>query len=130
MPQPVKISDALLLDARRAGEVMHRSINGQIEYWAQLGRSIERLLNGQEIHRLRAAAPPPKLSEILATINEPSGRARLHTILDAKPFPHFRAVPGDRHLMERIDEDGTRTIGRFIDRKFVPAENAKAVVAR
>jgi hypothetical protein len=39
--QPVKIS-----------ELMHRSINGQIE----------RLMNGQELHRLRAAAPAPKLS--------------------------------------------------------------------
>jgi hypothetical protein len=120
VPQPVKISDALLLDARQAGEVMHRSINGQIEYWAQLGRSIERLLNGQEIHRLRAAAPPPLLSEILATISEPSGRARLQAVLAAKPFPHFRAVPGDRRLMERVDEDGTRTVGQFIHREFVP----------
>ena len=126
MPQPVKISDALLLDARKAGEIMHRSINGQIEYWAQLGRSIERLLNGQEIHRLRAAAPPPKLSEIMATVGEASGRARLQAVLDVKPFPHFRAVPGDRRLMERIDEDGTRTIGEFVDRKFVAIKKGKA----
>lgn len=126
MPQPVKISDALLLDARKAGEVMHRSINGQIEYWAQLGRSIERLLNGQEIHRLRAAAPPPKLSEILATIGEPAGRARLQAVLDAKPFPHFRAVPGSRVLMERIDENGTSSVGQFIDRQFVPVSTANA----
>jgi hypothetical protein len=48
----VKISDALLADARQASELMHRSINGQIE----------RLMNGQELHRLRAAAPAPKLS--------------------------------------------------------------------
>jgi ParD-like antitoxin of type II bacterial toxin-antitoxin system len=120
MPQPVKISDALLLDARQAGEVMHRSINGQIEHWAQLGRSIERLLNGQEIHRLRTASPPPLLSDIMASINQPSGRARLQAVLDAKPFPHFRAVPGDRRLMEKIDEDGTKTVGEFIERKFVP----------
>jgi len=121
MPQPVKISDALLLDARKAGEVMHRSINGQIEYWAQLGRSIERLLNGQEIHRLRAAAPPPQLSEILATINQPSGRARLQAVLDAEPFPHFRQIPGPDRLFEKIDEDGTRTIGRIAGREFVAA---------
>ena len=124
MPQPVKISDALLLDARKAGEVMHRSINGQIEYWAQLGRSIERLLNGQEIHRLRAAAPAPKLSEILATVGEPSGRARLQAVLDAEPFPHFRQLPGSQRLFEKIDEDGSRTVGRVVGREFVPVEKA------
>lgn len=122
MPQPVKISDALLLEARIAGETMNRSMAGQIEFWAQLGRSIERLMNGKNIHRLRSAAPAPKLSEIMATINKPAGRARLQAVLDAKPFPHFRAVPGDRTLMERIDEDGTRTPGRFIQREFVPVK--------
>ena len=122
MPQPVKISDALLLDARKAGEVMHRSINGQIEYWAQLGRSIERLLNGQEIHRLRAAAPPPKLSEIMATVGEASGRARLQAVLDAEPYPHFRQLPGLQRLFERIDEDGTRTTGQIVGREFVPVQ--------
>jgi hypothetical protein len=38
MSQPVKVSEALLLDARLAGEAPERSIAGQIEYWARLGR--------------------------------------------------------------------------------------------
>jgi hypothetical protein len=122
MPQPVKISDALLLEARIAGETMNRSMAGQIEFWAQLGRSIERLMNGRDIHHIRANTPPPRLSEVMASIGTPAGRARLQAVLDAKPFPHFRAVPGDRTLMERIDEDGTRTIGRFIQRAFVPVK--------
>jgi hypothetical protein len=120
MPQPVKISDALLADARQASELMHRSINGQIEHWAQLGRSLERLMNGQELHRLRAAAPAPKLSEVLASINQPSGRARLLAVLDAKPFPHFRPVPGHRSWMERIDANGTKVVGEFVNRRFTP----------
>lgn len=125
MPQPVKVSDELILDARLAGETMHRSIAGQIEFWAQLGRSVERLLNGQEIHRLRTAAPPPKLSEVMESINKPEGRARLQAVLDARPFPHFIAVPGSRVLLERIEEDGTRTTGQFINREFVPVRDAK-----
>jgi hypothetical protein len=122
MPQPVKISDALLHEARLAGETMNRSMAGQIEFWAQLGRSIEHLMNGRNIHHIRSSAPPPKLSEVMSSINTPVGRARLQAVLDAKPFPHFRAVPGERTLMERIEEDGTRTIGRFIQREFVPVK--------
>ncbi len=121
MPQPVKISDALLLDARIASQTMNRSIAGQIEFWAQLGRSVERLMNGNEIHRLRAAAPPPKLSEIIASIGTPEGRARLQSVLDAEPFPHFHPVPGEKRLFERVEEDGTRTIGRVVGREFVAA---------
>jgi hypothetical protein len=121
MPQPVKISDALLLDARIASQTMNRSIAGQIEFWAQLGRSVERLMNGNEIHRLRAAAPPPKLSEIIGSIGTPEGRARLQAVLDSEPFPHFHPVPGEKRLFERVDEDGKRTIGRVVGREFVAA---------
>ena len=38
MSQPVKLSDALVLDARLAGEAVERSIAGQVEFWARLGR--------------------------------------------------------------------------------------------
>ena len=44
MSQPVKVSDSLVLDARLTGEVAERSIAGQIEFWARLGRAIEPLL--------------------------------------------------------------------------------------
>ena len=47
MNQPVKLSDSLVLDARLAGEVLERSIAGQIECWARLGRSVEESLEGR-----------------------------------------------------------------------------------
>ena len=40
MSQPVKVSDALMLDARVAGEIVERSMAGQIEFWAKLGRAL------------------------------------------------------------------------------------------
>ncbi|MGC4119326.1 MAG: hypothetical protein QM765_33125 [Myxococcales bacterium] len=38
--------------------------------------------------------------------------------LDARPFPHFEPAPGRPGLLMKIDEDGTRTVGRFVNRKF------------
>ena len=46
MGQPVKLSDELVLKARVAGEASRRSIAGQVEYWARLGKSIDALLEG------------------------------------------------------------------------------------
>lgn len=46
MSQPVRLSDELILDARLTAEIAERSIAGQIEFWAQLGRAIEPLLEG------------------------------------------------------------------------------------
>jgi hypothetical protein len=53
MGQPVKVSDELLLDARLTADVAERSIAGQIEFWAKLGRAIEPFLRGDQALALR-----------------------------------------------------------------------------
>ncbi len=46
MGQPVKLSDELVSDARNVAEISQRSIAGQIEFWASIGKSLEPLLRG------------------------------------------------------------------------------------
>ena len=72
MSQPVKLSDELVLDARVTAEVANRSIAGQIEFWAQLGRAIEPLLDGARALALRRAGKTISLSECFATIDAPN----------------------------------------------------------
>jgi hypothetical protein len=62
------------------------------------------------------------LSQLLAEVETPKGRERLRVYLESLPFPHFEAHPGAPRLYVRIDEDGKRTIGRFVDRKFMEAK--------
>jgi hypothetical protein len=59
MSQPVKLSDEIVLDARLTAEIAERSIAGQIEFWAQLGRAIEPLLDGARAFALRRAGARP-----------------------------------------------------------------------
>ncbi|HZD47210.1 MAG TPA: hypothetical protein VE178_00575 [Silvibacterium sp.] len=122
MSQPVKLSDSLVLEARLAAQEGHRSIAGQVEFWAQLGRSIELLLQGQQVLALRRSAPSGSVSECLASADSPEGRDRVAAWLDTQPFPHYRPHPDQPGLLLRIDEDGTRTAGRFFNRRFVPAQ--------
>ena len=53
MSRPVKLSAALVLDARLTGEIMERSIAGQVEFWARPGRSVGTLLAGWQVLNLR-----------------------------------------------------------------------------
>src|SRR6516164_6772743 len=76
MSQPVKLSDSLVLDARLTAEVAQRSIAGQIEFWAGLGRAVEGLLRGREVLALRTAHGVRPLSECLASVNTSEGRQR------------------------------------------------------
>ena len=41
MATAVRISDNLLNDARKYSKVDHRSLTGQIEHWAQIGKCSE-----------------------------------------------------------------------------------------
>lgn len=123
MSQPVKLSDSLVLDARLAGEVVERSIAGQVEFWARLGRSVEFLLQGQQVLALCRNASARPLSECLESVDSPKGRQRVAAFLQTQPFPHYEPHPDRAGLLVRIDADGARTVGRFVRRQFQPVKS-------
>lgn len=125
MSQPVKLSDALVLDARLTAEVAQRSIAGQIEFWAGLGRAVESLLRGREVLALRKTDAARPLSECLEAVDSPTGRQRVADYLKSRPYPHYEAAPGHPGMLIRISEDGSRTVGRFVNRKFEPAVDSR-----
>jgi hypothetical protein len=123
MSQPVKLSDELVCDARLTGKVSERSIAGQIEFWAQLGRALEPILRGDRVVALRRASAGLSLSEAVADVDSEVGRKRVCDYLGTRPFPHFEVVADSPGLLRKIDEDGTQTMGKFVNRVFVPAES-------
>ena len=129
MSQAVKLSDALVLDARVAGEVVERSIAGQVEFWARLGRSVEVLLEGRQVMQLCQRGATTPLSEGLRTVDSPAGRERVASYVETLPFPHYKPHATRRGLLERTEADGTRTVGRFIHRRFELVPRAKAAKA-
>ncbi len=129
MPQPVKLSDALVLDARLAAEPLQRSIAGQVEFWARLGRSVDLILEGHQVLRLAQNGGTRPLSECIAEIGTPEGCKRLDAYLESEPFPHFKPHPTKPDVLERIEEDGTRAFGRFVEDKWVPSRGNRASAA-
>jgi hypothetical protein len=121
MGQPVKLSEGLVLDARLAGKAGERSIAGQIEHWARIGRAIELHLRAAEVLRLKRRGEARPLSELLSSVGTAAGRKRLSAYLGKRPFPQFEAAPGKRGLVVRIDQNGKRTVGRFVNREFRPS---------
>ena len=68
---------------------------------------------------LRRAGAVRPLSECLAGVDSIEGRRRVTEYIDQQPFPHYEPAK-ETGLLVRIDEDGTRTVGRFVNRRFVP----------
>jgi hypothetical protein len=129
MGQPVKLSDELIVKARVAGEAMERSIAGQVEFWARLGKSVEGLLTGQQMMVLGRETKNASIIERLDTVDTPEGRKRVKDYLASEPFPHYFAHPEKKGLLIREEQDGRRTTGRFVNREFVAVRASKKVVS-
>ncbi len=118
MSQPVKLSDELVLEARQLGALAERSIAGQIEFWAKLGRAIEPLLQGTQAVALSRSVAARPLSACLETVDSAEGRSRVAACLREQPFPHYEPAPEAPGFLIRTEADGTRTLGRFVNREF------------
>ncbi len=122
MGQPVKLSDQLVDDARAVVPFSQRSIAGQIEFWAGLGKSVEPLLRGDRAISLQMAGGDRSLSQLLSEVDTAKGRKRLEATLNSRPYPHYKPVPEHSELVRRIEEDGSETVGRFVGREFEAVE--------
>ena len=122
MGQPVKLSDELVDDARAVVPFSQRSIAGQIEFWAGLGKSIEPLLRGDRALSLQMSGADKSLSKVVSEVDSAKGRRRVATYLKQRPFPHYKPVAGRHDLVCRIEADGTEVVGRFVGREFEAAE--------
>lgn len=119
----------MVLDARLVAKVTERSIAGQIEFWARLGRAIEPLLEGQKTLSLKESGDRKSLASLLATVDHPEGRRRVSDYLATQPYPHYEVAADKPGMLVRIDESGTRTVGRFVNREFVPLEGTASKTA-
>lgn len=126
MSQPVKLSDALVLDARMASEIVDRSIAGQVEFWARLGRAIEPLLQGAQVLSLCRSSAAKPLSVCLENVDTDKGRSQVRDYLQSQPFPHYEPHPDKPGMLIRTEANGTKTIGHFVKREFQPLKKGAA----
>jgi hypothetical protein len=133
MGMPVKLSDDLVQSAREEAASTERSITGQIEHWARIGRSVEAVLRHQDVQALKrspmdATLTGPARRAIEAALERAvadTGRAALARRLKAGRVV-YQSDPAGSGLTERIGPDGTRTLGRLVNRRFVPARASRS----
>src|SRR5712671_3721481 len=118
MSQPVKLSDSLVLDARLAGGPAERSIAGQVEYWARMGRAVEPLRTGRQAAALCKRDARQSVIDRLRLVDTPEGRKKVHDYFRTGPWPRFEPHPETPGLLIRVEEDGRRVTGRFVNREF------------
>jgi len=103
MPSAVKLGAEFVELARSEGHVMGRSIAGQVEHWARLGRAVERA-PGFEYERVRAALSAQASFDDLTADEQAVALAELEEYLEHLPrepdadfFARLRAAGAPIH---------------------------------
>ena len=104
---------------------MERSIAGQVEFWARLGKAVEGLLTGQQMMVMGREESSQALLDRLDTVDTVAGRKRVKDFLASEPYPHYNAHPENKELLIRTEESGKRTTGRFVNREFIAVKTPR-----
>lgn len=120
MPTAIKISTELAEEARAAAADADRSLTGQIEHWARIGKSIEPRLSsaavaalkrsGGELSALEDAEERARVLAILASLQDtPRDEVAAHLRLREKVF--FEPDADHPDGLVKINPDGSRVPG-------------------
>lgn len=93
----VKLPAALVAQAREAAHPMRRSVAGQVEYWATLGRIVEH--SGLTAREAQTAIANYEAAARKARPQEPVAASQAEALL-----AQFMAVESDGSLAQRVRE--------------------------
>jgi hypothetical protein len=121
MPTAIKLSDPIVSLARSEGRVLGRSIAGQVEHWARLGRAVERA-PGFDYERVRAALSAQASFDDLRGDEQAVALAELDEYLENLPRE------GEEEFFARLRAAGVPVhgeTGRRSPRKALPDRRRK-----
>lgn len=134
MSIPIRVSDELMEDAKQQVKMSLRSVTKQIEFWANIGKEAEMnmtpadiaaLVNGEvEIKVLRKKSEPIDFENVFGEIesDRKSGKIKEKVIKDNIWYEENNKIPG---MFFRMTKEGGKTLGKFVDGKFVPEKSHK-----
>lgn len=116
---PVKLSGELVTEARSAARVFHRSLTGQIEHWAAIGRMVEARLSAEAVGSLleasggtvKIAADSAQRREVMAALAGFLSQVPDHSWLSEltdRGIPLYGTRAGQSGIFRR-DPDGRET---------------------
>lgn len=124
---PVRLQAELMQQATRTGKRHHRSAAEQVEYWAEIGRRVSRVIDPDALLSISAGLARVKVEPLYGEPVEPedvfqaletqrdSGSLAQSVTGSAVKYQASVTHPG---LLERIDAHGDVTLGQFMDGEF------------
>lgn len=126
---PLRLDHKLVEAATAMGTLFKRSTPRQIEYWAELGRAVERELDAETVIALREGlaqlkvepikSAPVAASDVFAGLDASRASGNLKQAVSNARL-RYQASTSAPGLLEQIQPDGKLVIGRFLNGQFIP----------
>ena len=123
---PLRFDSALVNEARSSSVLMDRSVTAQVESWAKLGRVAEAVFAHDRIRLLKEMGRVQDLDTLLAKVDTLEGRELAKAEIARYGTPMYGTDPAHPGLIVQKLPDGTKRLGRFINRQFVVMEETAA----
>ncbi|MDO6514377.1 hypothetical protein [Neptuniibacter sp. 2_MG-2023] len=127
---PLRLDANLVEQAKLSGKHLHRSTAEQIEYWADIGRSVSKVITPETLLQLYAGLVKVKVEPVDGPTVDPD---RLFDILEddrvagclqdniTSSSLRYQASAQYLGMLEQIALDGTVIVGQFENGKFIPS---------
>jgi len=124
---PIRLQDDLMKAAKLTGELFHRSAAEQVEYWADIGRSVSRMIDPDKLISIRAGlsqinvesvySKPVNSADVFHNLEVKRKDGTLAQQVSNNSFKYQVSFSHPGYL-EKI-ENGAITIGQFKNGEFV-----------
>jgi hypothetical protein len=128
-PSPVRLETSLMSAAAIAGSTLHRSAAEQIEYWADLGRKVAKIVDPEILLAVQAGLATLRVEQVSPTPVDPDAvfaaldRERNSGALSeavAAGTVHYQASITRPGSLEACYPDGRIEVGQFTNGQFIP----------
>ena len=125
---PMRLEQGLVRAATLSSGLYKRSIAEQVEYWADIGRRVEKVIDPDTLLAIQAGLATVQVvpkddvavdaDQLFARMEDDrrSGELAASVSSGALRYQASLAHPG---MLERIDADGERTLGQFQQGQFI-----------
>ncbi|MFK0573127.1 TA system antitoxin ParD family protein [Endozoicomonas sp.] len=124
---PIRLQSALMEAATLASQIEHRSATEQVEYWADIGRKLAKVISIIDIARIQAGLAKVTVEEINpAPLDSGTVFSRLETMRDSGELSRaiaseaicYQASKTRTGMLDQIHPDGTVVTGQFVNGEF------------
>ena len=125
---PIRLQDELMQSAALTAERFHRSTAEQIEYWAEMGRNVDHVLNPDDMLAISAglakitvepvSSEPVDPTGIFQSLEDDRASGILPQTVSGNVFKYQASLARPGYL-EQIHPDGRIQTGKFQDGEFI-----------